>query len=1234
MKRFTNLFSLQKTLRFELIPQGETMEMIERHGIIKQDEHRSESYKEVKKIIDNYHKFFINDRLSNFHFDNSPNKNYLRRYYDLYLRREKTMEEISEFKRLQDKLREEIVTQLTECELYKKILGGKLIREILPKHKLQEKEKALIEEFEQFTTYFSNFWKNRENIYSKEAKSTAIAYRLIHENLPKFIDNIQSFGRIASTSIADSFTQIVSELEEYLNIVGLEEVFTLDYFNMVLTQSQIDVYNTIIGGKTFEDGRVVKGLNGYINEYNQQHSEDRLPLLKPLYKQILSDREAISWLPESFETDKELLLAIKEFYESHINAIDELSNLVKGIRAFNSERIYIVSKNGANLSQISQKVYSNWNTIKESLLSSIQQQRPQRRNEDSEKYKEIINKNFKSIKSFSLNQLSESAGLSDKGSDICSYFETLSAQENLTHQEKIHQAYEALASLLEKGYPKEKKISQDKDAVGLIKALLDAILNFYHFITPLSGSGEEPDKDEMFYGIFSTKLDELSDIVKFYDKVRNYLTKKPYSLEKIKLNFENSTLLQGWDENKEKDNSSVLLLRDGYYYLAIMARGFNKIFEEAPSYNETQGECYEKIIYKLLPDPKKMLPKVFFAPKNAELFNPSSHILEIRKKESFKTKKESFNIDDCHTFIDFYKDSIKKHKDWSKFGFRFSQTEKYSDINEFYNEVESQGYRLTFRKISAAYIEQCVDEGKLFLFKIHSKDFSKFSKGVPNIHTLYWKALFDKKNLENVFVKLNGQAEIFFRKKSLKADKPTHPAGLPINNKNPLRNKKESVFQYDIYKNRRFLTDKIEFHVPITLNFKSKGLKDINDVVCDYIKANPDIHFIGIDRGERHLLYVTVIDSKGVIKEQFSLNIIENEYKGERYTTDYKELLSEREAKRDEERKSWTSIESIKELKSGYLSQAIHKITQLMIKYNAIVVLENLNKGFKQLRQKVERAVYQKFEKMLIDKLNYLADKRKPIDEEGGILKAYQLTNPFTSFKNMEAQNGFIFYVPAWNTSNIDPVTGFVNLFDTRVKNAQEFFKKFDSIKYNEKRNYYEFSFDYKNFTTRAEKSRRKWVVCSYGTRVQTFQNPDKNSEWDSKEVDLTNEYKSLFIKYNINEKDLKSSICTQSKKSFFEDLLKLFRLTLQMRNSISRTDIDYILSPVYDENEKFFDSRSTDDSLPKNADANGAFNIARKGLWVAMQIKKANSTQKVNTLISNQEWLNFAQEKPYLSKD
>jgi CRISPR-associated protein Cpf1 len=47
----------------------------------------------------------------------------------------------------------------------------------------------------------------------------------------------------------------------------------------------------------------------------------------------------------------------------------------------------------------------------------------------------------------------------------------------------------------------------------------------------------------------------------------------------------------------------------------------------------------------------------------------------------------------------------------------------------------------------------------------------------------------------------------------------------------------------------------------------------------------------------------------------------------------------------------------------------------MIIEYNAIVVLEDLNFGFKRGRFKVEKQVYQKFEKMLIEKLNYLAFK-------------------------------------------------------------------------------------------------------------------------------------------------------------------------------------------------------------------------------------------------------------------
>ena len=114
--------------------------------------------------------------------------------------------------------------------------------------------------------------------------------------------------------------------------------------------------------------------------------------------------------------------------------------------------------------------------------------------------------------------------------------------------------------------------------------------------------------------------------------------------------------------------------------------------------------------------------------------------------------------------------------------------------------------------------------------------------------------------------------------------------------------------------------------------------------------------------------------------------------------------------------------------------------------------------------------MYQKFEKMLIDKLNYYVDKQKTSTEIGGPLNAMQLTNQFVSFQKLGKQSGFLFYVPAWNTSKIDPVTGFVNLFNTKYENqdkAIEFFKKFEAITFNKEQHYFEFKFNYKNFTNK-----------------------------------------------------------------------------------------------------------------------------------------------------------------------
>ena len=99
-----------------------------------------------------------------------------------------------------------------------------------------------------------------------------------------------------------------------------------------------------------------------------------------------------------------------------------------------------------------------------------------------------------------------------------------------------------------------------------------------------------------------------------------------------------------------------------------------------------------------------------------------------------------------------------------------------------------------------------------------------------------------------------------------------------------------------------------------------------------------------------------------------------------------------------------------------------------------------------------------------------------------------------------------------------------------------------------------------------------------------------------------------------------------RTEKEFFIELISLFKLVLQMRNSWTGTDIDYLVSPVCNENGEFFDSRNVDETLPQNADANGAYNIARKGMILLDKIKKNNGEKKLTLSITNREWLSFAQ--------
>lgn len=1233
LKDFTNLYPLSKTLRFRLEPQGKTLEFINRNQLVENDERLAKEYTKAKEVVKGFHRSFINSTLNEIEslaLDNPIRKNLCQLIDDVY--NAYTNSDSDALSKYQALLRKNIVDFFNNTDIIKnkKPFQGAFVEKHLVDYLENDEDKQTINRFKGFTTYFSNFLTNIKNIYSQEDKSTALAHRIVNDNLMKFIDNINVFNKVIIYLPEDNIKQLYSDFEQYLNVLCIQDYFKLDNYLNTLTQTQIELYNAIIGGRTDKGEKVaIKGLNQYINLYNQAHKDQRLPKLKPLFNQILSIKESVSFIPEKFDNASEVLLAIKEMWKrlhGEDGVLVKLMDIMLNIDSFQPTGIFI--PNDLELTDICQKHFGKYDAVKNALIDNYKAEHPIKKGQKQEKYDELIKKHLKSIRSLSLAQIN---ALLPEATPVQDYFKQMGAINNENTQREnlfalIQNRHTSIESVLSIDNPTEQDL---KDNVEFIKDFLDAVKDLQRFLKPLNGAGDEANKDDVFYSDFTPLYETLDGIITpLYNKTRNYVTRNAKDENKFKINFECATLLKGWAySNGNYQYRSIILKNNNHFYLAIIYKDIASVSRQIIQAEASENN-FEKIVYKQ------------FVTNNISNYitNPvieDSVILakaeRIYNEKSFN-KGENFKKDDLTALIDFYKKSLKTDDNWSGVDFKFLSSDAYETLMQFKSDLEKQAYQLGSGLVPVSLINKLVDEGKLFLFKITGKDFSPHSKGRPNLHTIYWRMLFDEQNLKDVVYKLNGQAEIFFRRKFV-TDPVIHKANKPVTNKSDYnkQHKPTSEFAYDIVKDRRFTLDQFTLHIPITMNFKAQGNGRLNDEVKSFIKNQGIRHIIGIDRGERHLLYLTMIDMQGNIVKQCSLNSIASNPEHPDFSQNYHDILDKKEGNRLQARRNWTTIENIKELKEGYLSQIVHVLAIMMVENDAILVLENLNTGFMRGRQKVEKSVYLKFEKMLIDKLNYLVDKTAEPNQPLGSLKALQLTEKYEDFNKFQKGNvrqcGFVFYIPAWNTSKLDPATGFVNLFDTRLDSMQSikaFFSKFDSIRYNQQNDRFEFAFDYNNFTTKADGVRSKWTLCSVGSRIETKRSPEAVNQFVSKEIDLISQFKQLFG--DVDSSSNLKQVISQMDGEHCKQLLHLFKLMLQMRNSETGTDIDYLVSPVADKNGKFFDSRTCDGTLPANADANGAFNIARKGLMLVQQIMQAENIAKVDYDMSNKNWLKFAQ--------
>lgn len=1267
-EKFTGLYKVSKTLRFELRPVGKTMENIEKFKMLDNDYNRDAQYERMKDILDLQHRALLERSLERVGKEEAVEDWVaLAEAYRLFRSEKKDKTVKNALDEFLGRMRRSIVSAFGEDEMFKELTEAtpsKFIKRMVKSEGMSiPEDKAALDAFDSFACYFTGYQENRKNIYSDKPQTTAAAYRAIDVNFPKFLEAVDVVKHIEMT-YPNVIKNVEDELGEKLCGKGLAEIFNIERYGDYLPQAGIDFYNLVLGGYAPIAGEKKRGLNEFINLERQQNADaaadSRIHKIAPLYKQILSEREGESFRFEAFEDDKDVILAVKGFAK-RLDEDSVAKRLMAKLSAIvKSERIFVGG--GAMLSAISKNLCGSWSAL-ETCMQDVAEAKFKVLGTEK-KIKKAIDEWMRS-KVFPLADLPDVTIRDDENLDtgIKTYriLDCWRGEYARKVFDSLNTARTALLCMSDE-VNDEMTLKEDECRVAVIKSYLDAVQDALHLVKPLAVSAEL-DRDMDFYAEFDELYTRLDEVIPLYNKVRNYITKKVGEVEKMKLMFDCSTLGDGWDLNKEGANRCVIFIRDGRYYLGVMRP---KCKVDLNAISSDSGEIYQKMVYKYLPGPNKMLPKVVFSEKGKAKYCPSRSILEGYEKKCHIKSSPRFDLGFCHKLIDFFKESIAKNDDWSVFDFKFSPTNSYTSIDGFYKEVTEQGYKLDFVGVSAKGVADLVERGDLFLFQIFNKDFAEGSHGRPNLHTIYWNAVFCAENLANPVVQLCGGAELFRRPVAIK--KPyAHEVGEKMLNRwtkdgEPIP---EAVFgelfkfvngkiseadlgaeakamlagdrlvikpvTHRIVKDARYTRDGFFLHVPIALNAFSGNAFGLNDQVNAAVSENKGVNIIGLDRGERHLIYLTLINLKGEILLQKSFNTINGaSYDGLVRNVDYQKKLTTMEKGRDAARKSWSEIGKIKDLKSGYLSLVVHEIVSLMVKYNAIVVLEDLNFGFKRGRFKVERQVYQKFERALIEKLNYLVFKDADVASAGGVLNGYQLADKFESFEKLGKQTGFVYYVPAGYTSKIDPTTGFTNLFNTKkctnAVNIAKFFSRFDSIVWDEKRKSFAFTFDYSNFKVSQTSWKKDWTVYSADRRL-VF----------NKEIRCEKEIFPTQIILDALKKmgrtvcagfDLKGFLAdtepNKANAALFRDVFFAFDRTLQMRNSCAATGEDYISSPVMNSSGKFFDSRESGDSLPVNADANGAYHIALKGLYLVK-----NRLGKVKELkIDHEQWFEFAQNR------
>lgn len=1214
-----------------------------------------------------------------------------------------------------------------------KILEEKNILALLAHH--NPKRIVSIKEFVEIFTYFKGFNRNRANYYTSDQKATGVANRIININLNIFIKNKQDFGLFLSK---------LSKLE------GYKKYFELGYFKSCLTQAGIEDYNEIVGkvkstvnleyNQKVDKKDILKGLNKLQKQIGcktkqQREQIERGESIYPKYLEkvglgfhITKNEDDNLQVWECLDyLNKQLVPQVKKLRENY-------NNFFTNWLEYQLDEIWFSKE---SLNTISGKWFggSNWFVLTRALAYSGVGKM------EKGEYKPGQFASLQELKGamevlergvdFDVKRSRKNAGVESGNEDMQEPKQYFYKPENLFRDEykDVYQNKTLFEAFLEiwkhelefkfteildgyvskegkqinsflQNFKEQKQTFFNKSNNEHIKVVFDLMQEGYLPILRMTRYHSLEKKGEIVPGYntdgkFYDALNEFweeNPINQYRTAFQATLTQKPYSEEKIKLNFDCGYLLGGWAISYDTYGALIFEKDNRFYLCLINGTGLNEAETQSLYKDIKEENLIKRLAYNAQKLDFKNCPRWFInsigdkkAPAVEKYNLPIDTIWDdyqsYRKlDQKGKAKYLEDNSEFRYRLIDYYKYCLPFHEDLSKFknNFSWKETKDYENLDDFYTDAVNSCYKISWENVNFDKLRELAKKERIYLFQIYNKDFELDSeigktkygsdfktkeqirkekdqeKGQTNIHTQIFLELLKPENTK--YLKLLGGGEIFFREPSKEKHYRTDNQG------------KKAL------KAPRYYEEKYFLHFPVEIKKQKSSEKALNQSMLELISQNKEsIKIIGIDRGEKHLMYYSVIsvdeDGNTVIEDQGSFNKIEvkNPVDEKKLECEYNEkgklkkvelvptgrkvnyvdyhlLLDYYEKKRDLARKSWEAVGKIKDLKEGYLSQAIHKLYNLILKHEAIVVMEDLNTEFKAKRgAEVEKSIYKKFELKLAKKLNHLILKdKKPLDD-GGVLKPYQLTPLIKAGKidvfEKAKQWGIIFYVQPHYTSTTDPLTGWrKHLYisnsapiekrqsdkskakKTNTTYIKDFFDPKSGVQINYDFEKSCFKFNYKDQTG------KPWDLYAYEGLERFYYD---NQSRSVKPHNLYDEFESLFSGLKERHAINKQILALESFN--WKTLVFLWNLLNQIRNtdkSKESDENDFIQSPCWSNKYQcFFDSRKlTDKSLPTNGDANGAYNIARKGYILLEKIKEhaKNDPQfkkPPNLFISNQEW-------------